>query len=132
MRYLLALIFLLGLSISADAHKLDIAHVHCTTSIANVKSNLVVQGTIVVGPKVKLPNSAIVNQTAVWQGQTYTYNPKTRKIVVRAKDDYKHKLPALTIVKVEKGKVTFSFVDYGKTKAVLFKKNIKKKTRPKK
>jgi hypothetical protein len=88
----------------------------------------VVQGTITQqAKKPRLPNSAIVNQTAVWEGTTYTFNPKTGKLSPRAKDDTKRGLPAVTIVKVEHKKVTFLYTSKDQPKPVVFTKNIKKR-----
>lgn len=114
-------------------HESDIAHVH-TASVADVQSSLTVQGTVVLNKPVKvngkvLGNSAIVNQTVVWEGQTYTYNPSTGKISPRAKDDAKHRLPALKVSKVEGGKVTFEYSDSDQ-KPVTFKKALKKRVAP--
>ena len=104
------------------AHGSDIEHVH-EANATEVKSSLVVQGTIVT--KHKKGNSAIVNQTAVWEGRTYTLNPKTGKLTVRAKNDNKHGLPALKIDKVGDGVVHFVYTDKATETPVVFKKRIK-------
>jgi phage baseplate assembly protein gpV len=107
------------------AHDSDIVHVH-SAAIADVTSSLTVQGTIVVESG-KLPSSAIVNQTAVWEGSTYTYNPETGKLVVRTKHDTAHNLPAIKIVKVENGKVTVEYTDSVQRIPAVVKKKIKKR-----
>ena len=86
--------------------------------------NLSVQGTIVVGKKSKLPNSAIVNQQPVWEGKIYTYIAKTGKLLPRAKRDSEEGLPSVTVDLVENGKVTFTYKN-GSEKNT-FSKNIKK------
>jgi len=107
------------------AHESDIAHVH-SADIALVTSNTVVQGTVVTTHK--LGNSAIVNQTAVWEGRTYTFNPETGALVVRARDDTRRNLPALTIVRIENGRVHFSYTDSRTTSPVLFDKPLKQRS----
>lgn len=137
------------LSTPVFAHESDIEHTHATFTVKEVKASLAVQGTIVVDQKQttvkkvvdktgkighkfivgkKLRNSAIVNQTAVWAGETYTYNPETGKISVRAVEDAKYGLPAIKIAKVGNGKVIIEYTDgVQRTPAVIEKKTKKRK-----
>ena len=126
MRFLLVVVLSLILSGPLMAHEDGVEHVHSATDIADVKSNLVVQGTIVLQKKGKKPNSAVVNQQPVWEGQIYTYNPKTRKFFPRTKKDTEEKLPAIVVLKVENGKVTFFYTDKDLPKGKTFSKTIKK------
>lgn len=122
---LLIILMLFGFASVCSAHDSDIAHVH-SAGIATVVSNVVVNGTVVTSHR--LGNSAIINQTFVLEGSTYTFNPETLTLTVRAKNDTFNHLPALMIVKIEDGKVYFSYTDSVQLDPFLFDKGLKDRT----
>lgn len=96
-----------------------------TDGIAAVKSNIVITG-LVYGPKIK--NSAIVNNTIMWEGQSYTLT-KTGKILVRTKREEEKGAPKLTLILVDKRGAHLRFKANAKSKPADFVKPLKKRTK---
>lgn len=122
MKSILAVVFSFLLILGIDSPAYSDEGSAELADIAVVTSNLVVQGTITVKDS-PLPNSAVVNQTAVWEGQTYTFDGETGKISVRTVRETEDGTPSLTVVKVENGEVTFEYTD--SRGAITIKKKIK-------
>jgi hypothetical protein len=67
------------------------------STIAAVDSSIKVTGVAIIPGK---RTCIILNDKLVWEGEKYTYDAKTGKVIIRAKVDEKQRLPELTLDKI--------------------------------